>query len=144
MTDERTLLLSLRPRYAHAILDGSKTVEVRKRRVGASPGTRVILYASSPRKAVVGTARLRHTVVCAPEMAWRDHGATLGLARHEFDNYIAGRSEACLLLLENVQRLEPPLELADLRRTRPFQPPQSYRYVSGDDPARIRELIALE
>jgi len=101
--------------------------------------------------AVHWRGRIRLVVPPAPLEPYRavvasvySSGATLGLERHEFDNYIAGGSEACLLMLENVQRLEPPLELADLRRTKPFRLPQSYRYVSGDDPARIRDLIALE
>ena len=141
MPDRRTLVLSLRPRYAHAILDGTKTVELRKRRVAASPGTDLILYATTPMRAVVGTARLQGTILCEPEAAWREHAASLGLERHEFERYLAGVTMACLLLLENVRRLQRPLSLAELTRTDSFRPPQSYRYVSSADPAGIRDLL---
>jgi predicted transcriptional regulator len=52
----RTLLLSLRPRFADAILAGAKTVELRRRPINARPGTAILLYASRPMMAIVGTA----------------------------------------------------------------------------------------
>ena len=59
MTNVRTLLLCLRPRFAEAILSGAKTVELRRRPINTQPGTPILLYASSPTMAIVGTARLR-------------------------------------------------------------------------------------
>lgn len=140
MSERKALLLSLLPRFAEAILDGSKTVELRRRRVAAPPGTDVLLYASSPRQAVVGTARLRDTFMCPPDTAWEDHAVGLGLERHEFDRYLAGEAQACLLLLGDVRRLDVPLSLSELRGSKPFRPPQSYRYVSSQDPAILRGL----
>ena len=137
---DRVLLLSIRPRFADAILSGTKTVELRRRPIKASPGTLVILYASTPTMAVVGTARLRKTVVCGPDTAWRSYRSSLGLARHEFDAYLEG-NRACLLLLEDVSSLEDPISLQDLREDCDFWPPQSYRYVSALDPASVRSLI---
>ena len=143
MARSGALLLSVRPRFAHAILEGTKTVELRRRRIAALPGTSVILYATTPTKAVVGTARIASTVVCRPETAWRDHALCLGLERHEFDGYLAGATRACLLFLEDAQWLASPLPLAELRLTPSFRPPQSYRYVSGADPAGIRDLAGV-
>jgi predicted transcriptional regulator len=143
MANSGALLLSVRPRFAHAILDGTKTVELRRRRIAALPGTSVILYATCPTKAVVGTARIARTVVCRPETAWRDHAISLGLERHEFDGYLAGATSACLLFLEKAEWLESPLSLAELRLTPSFRPPQSYRYVSRGDPAAIRDLTGV-
>ena len=40
---ERAMLLSVHPRFANAILAGSKTVEVRRQRVAAPPGTPVLI-----------------------------------------------------------------------------------------------------
>lgn len=58
MTADRTLLLSLRPRFAGSILAGTKTIEIRRRSHKAAGGTPIIRYVSSPVMAVVGTARL--------------------------------------------------------------------------------------
>ena len=73
--------MSLRPRFAYAILSGAKTVELRRMRVSATPGTTIIIYASSPVMSVVGLATLAAVDVAlhrhCPDpysLAWlRDH-----------------------------------------------------------------------
>jgi predicted transcriptional regulator len=136
---DRALLLSLRPRFAQAILDGTKTIDLRRRVVRAAPGTPLLLYASAPLMAVVGTARLQRAEVCEADVAWSNHGHALGLDRREFDDYLAGRS-ACLLLLDDVCALDQPISLKELGGQAGFRPPQSYRYVSASDPALVRDL----
>jgi predicted transcriptional regulator len=140
MRSQDVLLLSVRPRFARAILDGTKTVELRRRPVRAAPGTLLIIYASAPTMAVVGTARLGRVLVCEPDAAWQRHHPRLGLERMEFDEYLGGRL-ACLLLLEDVASLVEPLPLRGLQQEGPFRPPQSYRYVSPADPAAVRALV---
>lgn len=134
------LLLSLRPRFANAILSGDKTVELRRRPINAQAESRVILYASSPVMAVVGTARLAGIDVSDPEAAWQRHHAVLGLEREEFDRYLDGSSAAYMLQLRDVHQLDEPLLLHRLREDAAFQPPQSFRYVAPSDPARLRRL----
>lgn len=141
MTIQRTLLLSLRPRFANAILSGGKTTEIRRRPVNAKPGTPIILYASAPTMAIVGTARLRAVHACDPDEAWQTHHRTFGLSRAEFDAYLNGSNWAYLLLLTQVGPLDTPLPLHHLRQDGPFHPPQSFRYVAATDPASIRELV---
>ena len=143
MSQQRTLLLSLRPRYANAILTGDKTTELRRRPINARPGTPIILYASSPVMAVVGMARLGNVHSCAPSVAWRRHRTALGLSRAEFDAYLDGAAKAYLLELRHVQRLNEPLPLRRLREQAPFQPPQSFRYIAASDPSTLHELAAM-
>lgn len=137
---KRTLLLSLRPRFAEAILTGDKATELRRRPINARPGTPIILYASSPVRAVVGTARLASVDSCDPGTAWHQHQHTLGLTRQEFDTYLDGAPVAYLLQLRHVQVVNEPLPLDHLRRHGPFQPPQSFRYIAASDPSTLREL----
>jgi predicted transcriptional regulator len=136
----RPLLLSLRPRFADAILDGSKTIELRRTRVAAPPGTHLLLYASAPIMAVVGVAVLGERHTARPSTIWRHHRASLGLARAEFDQYLAGARFATALTITKVQALPDPFTLAWLRTHAWFQPPQSYRYIASTDPAPLREL----
>lgn len=100
----------------------------------------VIIYASTPTRAVVGTARLLDALVCEPDAAWTHHYRSMGLHRHEFDAYLAG-SMACLLLLDDVSSLDEPIGLPELRQGGAFRPPQSYRYLSPSDPERVRSLV---
>ena len=64
------MLLSVHPRFATAILAGSKTVEVRRQRVAAPPGTPVLLYATAPTMALVGMARIASVQVASPQEVW--------------------------------------------------------------------------
>jgi predicted transcriptional regulator len=139
MIERAALLLSLRPRHAQAIIDGRKTVDVRRRRISAPSGMRVILYATSPVKAIVGTATLLESRVCSVEAAWTEFATTLGLERDELVTYIGGRT-ACLLILERVHRLRYPMHLADLASSGVFKPPQSYRFVGPRDPPTLQRL----
>jgi predicted transcriptional regulator len=141
VSHRRALLLSLRPRYADAILAGDKTVEIRRRPINAAIGTPIVLYASSPTRAVVGTARLAGVRICDPDTAWQQHYRDVGLSRAELDTYLDGATLAYLLLLRHVQSLNEPLPLRHLRQDAPFQPPQSFRYVAASDPTPLKELV---
>lgn len=140
MTD-RALVLSLRRRFARAIIDGSKTVELRRRPINALPGTTVILYESSPTMAVVGTATLADVEVLRPYTAWRRYRSTLGLTWTEFMEYLDGTDQAHLLRLDDVKELIRPLTLETLRASAPFHPPQSFRYLSSADPRELHQLL---
>ncbi|WP_033346508.1 ASCH domain-containing protein [Catenuloplanes japonicus] len=140
MTSPKTLLLSLRPRFAAAILDGTKTIEIRRRPVNALPGTPVILYASSPVMAIVGTARLRTVESMPADMAWQRFQSSFALNRPEFDAYLDGVDTAVLLHLRAINTLNEPLPLRGLRQSGTFQPPQSFRYVAASDPAPLHRL----
>lgn len=63
---ERAMLLSVHPRFAAAILEGTKTVEVRRQRVAAPSGTPVLLYATAPTMALVGMALIASVHVAPP------------------------------------------------------------------------------
>lgn len=129
---ERALLLSVHPRFATAILAGDKTVEVRRQRVAAPPGTPVVLYATAPTMALVGTARIAAVQVGTPREVWTAHHSATGISRREFDEYMSGASQASGLTLEEPVPFDKPVPLSALRATGDFHPPQSYRYLTGD------------
>jgi predicted transcriptional regulator len=128
--NERALLLSVRPQFAESILEGSKTAEIRRQRPDVRPGTLVIIYATKPVGAIVGTARISGLSQGSPAEIWEQHQAHAGIAREDFDTYLDGAATAYALLLERVQRLVPLLTLEEMRAAASFQPPQSYRYVT--------------
>jgi predicted transcriptional regulator len=57
-----SMLISIRPNFADAILSGIKTVEVRRLRPAADPGTVAYVYASAPRKAMLGLFQIDSVV----------------------------------------------------------------------------------
>ncbi|MEU5260717.1 ASCH domain-containing protein [Amycolatopsis sp. NPDC021455] len=141
--EARPLVLSLRPRFAEAILDGSKTVELRRTRLQAPAGTRLVLYAASPVMAVVGVATLEAVESATPNQIWRRHRLAVGLDRREFDAYFADAQRATALIISSPQRLAEPPDLATMRAETGFRPPQSYRYLTPVDP-QVLHLVAAD
>ncbi|MBB5808825.1 putative transcriptional regulator [Saccharothrix ecbatanensis] len=137
----RPLLLSLRPRFAEAILDGTKTVELRRTRLSAPDGTGLVLYASTPVMAVLGTAVLVERDTDTPDRIWRRHKRSLGLTRSEYDAYLEGANLATAITVASPHRLAEPHTLSALRRGAKFQPPQSFRYLSDEDPETLRSMF---
>jgi predicted transcriptional regulator len=137
--EKPALFLSLRPRFADLLLDGSKSVELRRVRPDVAPGTTVLLYASSPTMKLVGKAEVAEVKVAATRQIWREHGRETGISRSEYNDYFKGLEDAVAIKLVNVRRLDKPRALQDLRaRLAGFQPPQSYRYL---DRAQVAALV---
>ncbi|MGW9043476.1 ASCH domain-containing protein [Streptomyces lydicus] len=140
---ERAMLLSVHPRFATAILDGTKTVEVRRQRVAAPPGTRVLLYATAPTMAIVGMARIASVQVASPREVWSASRTSVGISQREYDEYMSGATRASGLSLEEPITFEDPVPLVALRASGSFHPPQSYRYLTGEDLRRVAEAALV-
>jgi predicted transcriptional regulator len=126
----RTVLLSIRPRFAELILSGDKTVELRRSTVRASKGDRVLLYVSSPRSSVVGSFEIRTVTSSKPSRLWSLVKNKCGVSRGEFDEYYAAAKYAVAIFLCNPRAFDRPIPLRELReRLSGFHPPQSFRYL---------------
>ncbi len=129
--DSRVMLISVKPRYISMLLAGTKTVELRRTRPNTAPNTLVVLYASSPRRQIVGTARIRSIEQGSPSEIWRLHRDLCGVSRDEFDSYFHGATSAVALTLESVDVFDEAHPLTTLReRVAGFRPPQSFAYLS--------------
>ncbi len=135
----RALVLSLKPRFAEAILAGSKTVEVRRVMPRIIVPTLALLYASGSARALVGTCVVRSVARYPADELWQLHGAGTALSRPEFDAYLQGRDCGVALLLEHPESLATPIPLHMLRQAHGFRPPQSFAYVSH---AQRKRLLA--
>jgi predicted transcriptional regulator len=129
----RDVLVSIRPHYASKILDGKKTVELRRKfpEVGAI-GVTALIYSSSPVRAIVGYARIKHVLKLPVTKIWKEHGAAACISKREFDAYFSGLRDGFAIVFETVQPLKKLFKAADLEAQFGIVPPQSYRYV-GDD-----------
>lgn len=136
----RDVLVSVRPQFASKILDGQKTVELRRRfsEVGAN-GAVIFIYSTSPISAVVGSARINCVLKLPVSKIWKEHGAAACISKPEFDEYFAGLKYGFAILLEGVQRLKKQVTAADLEVQFGIVPPQSYRYVTDKCIASMRD-----
>ena len=120
-----SVLMSIQPGYAEAILDGTKTVELRRRRPSFSEGTTVLVYSSSPDREVRGAFDAGEVLAGAPDELWLLVRDRAGVARADFLTYFAGCAVAYAIEVRNPRRIEP----ARLK----FRPPQSYLFLQRSD-----------
>ena len=126
------VLMSIRPVYAEAIFDGTKTVGLRRRRPSFSGGTRVLVYSSSPHQKLQGTFEVGGILADKPHVLWEKVGERAGVDREAFDAYFAGCSTAYAIEVENPRRIEP-MQLS-------IQPPQSYLFLRSRERGHRRLL----
>lgn len=134
----RVLFLSVKPRYARAILEGRKTIEVRRRFPSVPAGTVVVLYASSPERAIIGTVRLKEMIRIDPSEVWAAYANDIEIDERSLDAYLDGAPESTLLEVESPETWARPVPLSVLRETLGFEPPQSFRYLASEQMDSLR------
>lgn len=120
-----TMLLSIKPQYAKVILEGKKQYEFRKNKPKQNV-TRIIFYASSPQKEVVGEAEIDTILEGTPTEIWEIAKTAAGITKKIFFSYYQGKSKAFAYKLKNVKVYDKPKSLLDYGLT---QAPQSYVYI---------------
>ena len=87
---DRMVVLSLKSRFAEAILAGVKIVELRRTVPRIVVPTRALLYAASPARALLGTCIITSVQRLDFAALWREHGSGSALLYHEFQQYFEG------------------------------------------------------
>jgi predicted transcriptional regulator len=122
--DASDALISIHPDYANAILDGTKTIELRRRVPELVNGSRLWIYATRPTAAVVGVATISDVNRAHPRTIWRKHRDGAGVDHASFMEYFQDTQEAVAILLAAVKRVGP-ITIEELREIRDrFHPPQ--------------------
>jgi predicted transcriptional regulator len=117
------VLMSIKPEYVAAIVNGEKTVELRRKRPSFAPGTTVIVYSSAPSQRVEVSFKTGEVHEAAPAALWRKVSKIAGVSKQAFDDYFNGCDIAYAIEVESVRKLRP----HDL----PMRPPQSYMFLRG-------------
>lgn len=139
--------MSIRPQFADAILDGTKSVEFRKRRL-APDVTTVLIYATMPTGQVVGAFEIAGYDIASPTQLWERHKEHAGIARAAYRDYYRGTRQAVGLLVRDARRLTRPVLLRELDDG--LRPPQSFCYLrlspweaTATVAGRVRSELAL-
>jgi predicted transcriptional regulator len=150
---DKLLLLSVQPRYADKIFDGTKTVELRRTRPRITSGDLAIVYVSTPIKAIVGFLEIKKITEASPGVIWPEISRQAGISKQNFDEYYQGADKAFALYLRHARLLPRPIDLSHLRRLwQNFRPPQSFGYLSchefnsiqmASNQLRRRELLSM-
>jgi predicted transcriptional regulator len=129
----RALLVSVHPRHALNILDGKKTVELRRRFPERHMrGAFALIYSTKPVQAIVGLARIKYVLKLPISRIWKEHGAAACVSKTEVETYFAGVRVGYAIFLDGVRPFKQKLTIDDLHTRFGIVPPQSYRYVNAD------------
>lgn len=137
----RRILLSIKPRFASAILEQTKTIELRRTPPRLEVPTEVLLYASQPTSAIVGTCQVTEVLRYTPAGLWRLVGPLTGVTHREYVDYFDGSATAYGLVLKDPRRLKSSVALSQLREAwERFHPPQSFRYLTRESSDQVLAL----
>ncbi|WP_066426518.1 ASCH domain-containing protein [Anabaena sp. 4-3] len=135
------LLLSIKPKYAEKIFSGKKQVELRRVRSRLNTDDLVLVYVSSPTKALVGSFQVDQIIQIEIQKSskdlnefWHKVKNIAGITSQEFQSYYHGASVMVGIFVKNLRTLPEPIDLTQLREILPeFRPPQNYRYLKESE-----------
>lgn len=136
------ILLSVKPKFASLIVDGSKLVELRRTVPAQTLGT-IAIYSSSPVQAIVALAEVKQTIEASPAKLWaiaKDNGG--GLTRTELMDYFESKKTGFAIMLQNVRVYGKPVQPTKVFKT--FSAPQSFRYLTPKELKKLEQLLVSE
>ncbi len=135
------ILLSIHPVHAEKIFNGTKKVELRRRRPNVNKGDWVLVYVSTPVKALLGAFQVDCIIEDRPDRLWPIVRQDAGITRKQFYDYYDGTDTGCGIFLTSTRKYPSPIDLNHLRRVWVgFHPPQSFLYLTIDQVKQVESL----
>lgn len=122
-------LISIKPQYAQMILEGRKTVELRRTNVKAQIGDVFVVYATTPVKKVVAIFSVKELHYAPIDIVWKRYGINSCLSYLDFKVYSHNKEDMCAIIIENVTAVDG-LCLRDIREKAAIHIPQSYMSIT--------------
>lgn len=129
--DGKHILLSIQPHFANKIFEGTKSVELRKSIPKFHQNRIVILYVSTPVKAIIGGFKFSHFIEEEPSKLWQNVQNLAGISEEQFNSYYSGKNNGYGIFINQVWKYHNPISLKELRNSfSNFSPPQNFRYLN--------------
>ena len=130
------LILSIKPEYAQNVLEGKKTVEIRRKFAKKWIGHKAALYASGDKKALVGEATIFDVVAASPSQIWKLYGHEIGCSKDDFDNYTSMGYQVYAIVLSDIQPYNSYIPITQISHLihKDLTPPQSYFTLEKNKP----------
>lgn len=141
MTSYRNAIISIQPKYADAIFTGAKTVELRRRIPILEKGTRLWIYATRPRAAIIGLVFVDEILRGSPATIWKRHKDEVFIGKDDFNDYYRGTDKAVAILLKGAVLCHCPVNIVKLREMKTgFHPPQVLVSISESESNSLSEF----
>lgn len=123
------VLLSIKPKFVKAIMDGSKEYEFRKQIFKDRSATIAYIYASAPTKKIVGYFKPFEIVEGHPKDLWDQFREVSGVNEQEFFDYFTCRENGFAIRINGLEQFKDPIDPHDIFDN--FVPPQSFCYIKS-------------
>jgi len=130
-----SVILSIKPIYAQAIMSGTKKVEFRKKTFRRQVD-KIFVYSSSPEKKIIGFFTIKEIVENSPENLWDEFKEVGGIDKKSFFEYYQNSETGFSIKISEANKFEKGIEPADFFEN--FCAPQSFLYLE-DEAARNME-----
>ena len=127
----KTILISIHPEYAEKILTGEKAFELRRRLPLEKP-ERMVIYATAPISAVVGTAEVADMIDLPLSELWKHVRKSAFVTLSEFHEYFRPQDRGKAFVLSNPERFLSPIPITEYGLKRA---PQSWQYLPEESDA---------
>lgn len=119
------ILMSINPKYAKKIVDGTKKYEYRTR-FARQKISSIIIYVTAPMKKIIAEVEVLEILKLQPEDLWDKTKEFSGISKEFYNEYFKGRRVAYAYKLGKVKIYEQQKSLTDFGIE---YPPQSFIYI---------------
>lgn len=136
------MLISIKSKYVTQIFSGEKTVELRRVKTKLKFGDLVIVYSTSPQKALVGFFEVDKVLHDENfDSFWEKVKNHAGVNRETFQDYYRSASLGVGIFISNPKQFVLPVSLETLKSNiTGFHPPQNYRYLDDNFVKNLESL----
>lgn len=120
------VLLSIKPEFALKIFNGSKRYEYRRSIFKNPDITKVVVYASSPIKQIIGEFEIEDILHDAPQLIWSKTKNHAGISEKRFYEYFINKSMGYAIKIKAPTIYNNPISLNKFMVS---SPPQSFMYL---------------
>jgi predicted transcriptional regulator len=128
------ILLSVHPKYAENILNGKKTIEIRKNFPTRWAGSSVAFYATDPIQMLLGQAIISYVETDSPENIWEKYYNNICCSYDEFIRYCGNKTKVSALKFEQITPYNRGIRRTELELHMKANliPPQSYNIIRNN------------
>lgn len=123
------VLLSIKPKYVEAMVEGRKSFEFRKSIFRNGSIERVYLYSTKPVGKIVGSFKVGRIISGEPRLLWEKLGPVSGATNVDFFNYFKSSGLGFAIEIIDLQVFRTPVSPSLFIEG--FKPPRSFMYIDG-------------
>ena len=132
-----SVILSIKPIYAQAIMSGTKKVEFRKKTFKRQVD-KIFVYSSSPEKKIIGFFTIKDIIENSPKNLWNEFKDIGGIDKKSFFDYYQNSKIGFTIKISEAKKFKNGIEPSDFFEN--FTAPQSFIYLDKEISKKMEKI----